>query len=171
MNEVITIGNVKDIEKLNGTNLVRLFNELNPKKPVRKFADRATGLKRTIAAYEAAGSRVVEFEGSGSSSKESKPEAKAKPAPKAKDAPKPKGKRARKVFDLKPKGEIKAHRDGTARAAAVAALTGKGATFEEVQKATGWASHRHAYEGIRLLNTHLGYGIREKDGVISLYTA
>lgn len=98
---------------------------------------------------------------------------KKKEVKKAKTPRKPAGERKtreRKPFDLAPSKAIKEHRDGTARAKAIAVLK-KGATFAEVQQATGWKLHRHCYEGIRLLNTHLGYGVKEDDkGTIRLVT-
>lgn len=44
----------------------------------------------------------------------------------------------------------------------------EGATFEEVQTATGW-DRKTAYEGIRLLHTYCGYGLKQgENGAIHL---
>lgn len=79
--------------------------------------------------------------------------------------------RTRKAFSFEPKKEQKDHKPGTKRAAVVELLrSDKGATFEQIQQATGW-DDRTAYEGIRLIHGYLGYGIRETaEGCIQLYT-
>ena len=180
--ENITISSVKDIEELQGANLLRFVNQLTGG-TVKKFKDRATALAKATEAFNAQEGKPVEFElfvtakdtSNGSTATATKPARTRKAATvarkttKAKKSNGPRKERERKLFDLKPRSSIKEHRDGTARAKAVKVLL-KGATFEQVQKATGWTKHRHAYEGIRLLNTHLGYGIIEKDGVIKLIT-
>ena len=68
--------------------------------------------------------------------------------------------RRRKPFDIPPGDELLGHRAGTKRALLIEMLSGKGATFQEVQDAINW-DRRTAYEGIKLLNK-LGYGIQEK---------
>lgn len=179
--ENVTIAKVEDIEQLTGHNLVRFFNQLTGE-DIKKFSDRATGLKRTQEAFTAKG-QSVDFEMIITGGEKGQPGATDSNTMKTRattknagrrgqskgNSNKPKGERARKTFDLPAKAKIKEHREGTARAKAVETLK-KGATFEAVQKATGWKNHRHAYEGIRLLNTHLGYGIKENDGVIKIFT-
>jgi hypothetical protein len=178
--ENITIVNAEDIKQLTGQHLVRFFNQLTGG-DIKKFSDRETGLKRTQEAFVAKG-ESVDYEMSLSSDTD-KPDATdsnmktvntkntggRKGKKTAKANPSSNGERARKTFDLPAKAKIKEHREGTARAKAVDVLK-KGATFEALQKATGWKNHRHAYEGIRLLNTHLGYGVKEANGVIKIFT-
>lgn len=177
--ENITINSAKDIEALQGANLLRFVNQLTGG-TVKKFSNRATALEKAVEAFKAQGEKAVDFELYVTAKDESSTATATKTARKAsskggrKTAKKAKASkvskdRARKLFDLKPRSSIKEHREGTARDKAVKVLK-KGATFEAVQKATGWTKHRHAYEGIRLLNTHLGYGITEKDGIIRLTT-
>lgn len=75
----------------------------------------------------------------------------------------------RKPFDLKPSKQVKEFREGTKRATLIKLLK-KGASFEACMKATGW-NHATCYEGIKLLNTKVGFGITESNkGVIRLVT-
>jgi len=95
---------------------------------------------------------------------------KAKAAPK-KEAKAKKAPAERKVrtmkFDYPAGKELKAFREGTKRAKVVEMLK-DGATFEQVQKACGW-SRKDAYEGIRLVNSRVGYGLKQlPDGKIKL---
>jgi hypothetical protein len=59
------------------------------------------------------------------------------------------------------KPEQKPHRANSKRAKVIE-LTGRpqGATFAEIQAATGW-DDRNAYEGVKLLHSALGYGLAE----------
>lgn len=173
------------------TELAALYNDnCAPLPAIKKFSSKPVAVKRILALQEEQGK--LEFETpispkeSNNMKKTSKVKAKAAPKKAAtkkvatkkvaakkdvkKEAPKKaaKGTRARKLFDLPFKAPLKTHREGTARDKAIIILK-KGATFAEVQKATGWTLHRHCYEGIRLLNTHLGYGVKEDDkGLIKL---
>ena len=145
--------------------LVVIYNELTGKS-IKKFRDHATAIARVEAelAIKGIGTPVAH------KATPKKPVVnKASPRRENKEEKKP-STRSRKVFSFEPFSIIKYHRPNTARDRAVKILArAKGATFEEVQAVTGWDLHRHAYEGIRLLNTHLGYGIREKDGRIQIY--
>lgn len=75
----------------------------------------------------------------------------------------------RKRMNYAPAEEIKVHREGTKRAKALAMLL-EGTTFEAVMEACEW-DEGQAYEGIKLLNGYLGYGIEEQDdGTLRAYT-
>jgi len=74
-------------------------------------------------------------------------------APAAPAAPK------HKLFNLKQADAIRAHRPGTKRAKVVEMIKRDGgATFEEIMTAIGWDA-KTAYEGVRLVNQYLGYGM------------
>jgi hypothetical protein len=68
------------------------------------------------------------------------------------------------AFDPLPEKQRRAHKESgtpTKRSKVVAMLTAKGgASFEEIQAATDW-NDRDAYEGIRLIHSYLGYGLKE----------
>lgn len=46
---------VEDVKKMTGTQLVEVYNGLVPDKPIKKFSDRETGLKRVLALLEGGG--------------------------------------------------------------------------------------------------------------------
>jgi len=76
----------------------------------------------------------------------------------------------RKVISCDPKDKVKGYRDGTKRAELIRLLGRKaGATIAECMKATEW-NYKTCYEGIKLLNTYVGYGLEEneKSGKIKL---
>ncbi len=81
--------------------------------------------------------------------------------------------RGRKLFnwDAAPEG-VKAHRPGTKRAHVVETLSGDGATFDEIAAHCDW-DRRTAYEGIKLIHSLLGWGLREdpETGIITAYQA
>lgn len=78
--------------------------------------------------------------------------------------------RRRKAMNWPAKDQIKPHRGGCKRALVVEMLTAEGgATFDEVRDAVNesfpnsgnlW-NDRTCYEGIKLINAHLGYGLRQ----------
>lgn len=72
--------------------------------------------------------------------------------------------KGRKPFDLPFSGEEpKQYRPGTKRAQTIDLLSRpEGATVEEVMEATGWP-YATALEGIKLVHTYVGYGLREDD--------
>lgn len=78
--------------------------------------------------------------------------------------------RTRKPFVFEPKKVIKEHKPNTKRAKVIELCSAPGgATFEQIMAATEW-DERTAYEGIRLLNGWVGYGLRESgDGRITIY--
>lgn len=210
------ISSNEQIEALQGANLVTLYNELTGK-PIKKFADRATGLKRTNEAFElwckqqagttqpkqassdtktyrpesmrgqiielaskaggakytdllaveksltpatlnATLSRIADYNGlkvdvSGVAPAEGQPDERVVVISGVL--------RTRKAFEFPAKKEQRAHRPGTKRAQVLEKLLSKeGATFVEIQTLTKWED-RTAYEGVRLLHSYLGYGLRE----------
>lgn len=136
----------KELEKLSLPQLADKYNEHTDGRKIKKFRDRGTALRRTaqaIAAYKAR-------EGTAEAVKNMEPQRL----------------KAHKPFNYEPLREIKQHRPNTARAKAVKALL-KGATFAEVQQATGWEKYHQCYEGIKLIHTQLGHGLRQNSkGVI-----
>jgi hypothetical protein len=82
------------------------------------------------------------------------------PAP----APVAEVKRTRKMnFNFPAEGKVKPPRENSKRAKVLEMLERpNGATHEEVMKAVNW-DRITAYEGIRLLSKHNGYGLREDD--------
>lgn len=170
--ENITIKSVKDIEALEGINLGRFLGQLTGE-TVTKVKDRAAAVAKAVAAFKAQDEKPVDFESyiiettkGKTMTKKATKAAKAAKKPAKKSAGE-RAPRARKPFDFKPRKNIKEHRPDTKRATCIKLLT-KGATFDACRKATGW-DHRTCYEGIRLLNTHLGYGLTENaNGVIKL---
>ncbi len=144
------------LRKMSMTELVTLYNGTGAKR-IKKFRDKDTAVERTSVALN-----------NGSIAPASKPPAPPKGS-KKKSSKKSEVKRGRrrKLFDLPYLGEIQKHREGTKRDTLVAMLT-PGATFEEVMHQFDWNA-KTAYEGIKLLNTHLGYGVKESsDGTIKL---
>jgi len=153
MEAVLNVVSVGELEKKSNAELVRIYNELHPEKPVKRFESQAAGIRRIIH-------RLAEKQNA-------LPAALQPPVKQLRATPRPlkeEPKAGRKPFNL-PVGEIKAHRPGTKRAKVLDMLL-FGATFADVQKATGWP-YRTAYEGIKLINTELGYGLVEDEaGVI-----
>lgn len=67
------------------------------------------------------------------------------------------------TFTLPFAGSVKEPRENSKRAKVLEMLTRpQGATHEEVMKAVGW-DRTTAYEGIRLLSKHNGYGLQQDD--------
>lgn len=103
--------------------------------------------------------------------KTSKPRAARTPAEPKPSEPKPEAKPKMTSFNMSPLSEIKKFREGTKRATVIGMLVNEGgATFAEVMEATGW-DHKTAYEGVRLINLYVGYGLRTdaETGKISAY--
>lgn len=165
------------LEAMSGPGQVALYN-LVTGEDVKKFSDRKTGAKRLWALgkpFETKAAAPVEPAPKASPKSDSAP----KKAP-AKKAPKPARAEAagdRKVrqmtFRLPPKGKtFLPHREGTNRAKLIQLLSRQnGATFEECREACDW-DKKTTYEGIRLLNALLGYGLfhkTQKNGEIRIW--
>lgn len=156
---------LSDLEAMTGPELVSLYSlvaENMGRRAVSRFSDRATALKRTwgiLQEYdtqpEEAGEEVQE---------PVVEEAVPVPSPKPKREVKKRGMR----FVFPAEDEQKAIKPNSARGRALAVLQREGgATFAQVQEATGW-NEKRAYEGIRLIHYYSGYGLRqeERDGEI-----
>lgn len=78
--------------------------------------------------------------------------------------------RSRKEMYWPARDEVREYRKGTKRAKVIEMLRRpEGATFSAIKEACGW-NDTQAYEGIKLVHGYVGYGIREKDGVIRAFT-
>lgn len=175
---------MKTLTDLPTSALVAIHNALAAK-PVNKFVDRPTALKRTQAVMDAAGSVIVIADDltytlqskeiaaeSSVVAPTAQPDA---PVTTTTEAPVPADKVAapRKLrgfrFVFPVKKEIKNHRPGTNRAKLVEMLSAPGgATFDELVAAT-WGQDaamtpevqvKTTYEAARLLHFYLGYGMR-----------
>lgn len=165
---------VADIANLSTQEILEAYNAKTGSN-VKRFSTRQAGIARLTKALQ----DEAEISGGGQQDPDTnRPAETSSKAPKAKKAKKAKAPKAKKAkeddsgarrgaFDLKPANTIKGHREGTKRAKIIALLS-KGATVDECMKATGW-DRKTALEGIRLLNSYVGYGLKEDDkGVIKL---
>lgn len=147
----VTITGIADADAMSAKQLLAVYNELTGKK-TSKFSSRAKGLKQVKAEL-----RNALDTGHSKSNGAEKPVAKAAPA---KPAAKAKATRSRGGFDYPADAKVQGHREGTKRAKVIELLgRPEGATLEEVQKAVGWDA-KTAYDGVRLLHTYLGYGLK-----------
>jgi hypothetical protein len=73
-------------------------------------------------------------------------------------------------FEFKPRKKVRGYRPGTKRAKTIELLSRpQGAKFEEIAAANKW-DRCTAYEGIRLVATQVGLGLRtQADGRIKAY--
>lgn len=156
-----------DLYDVSTADLLNFYNRETGKE-TKKFASRSKGIEQVLKL-------VSETTPESEESVPEQPKAEA-PAPAPAPAPEqPKPRKAnpkRRVhsFDLPPQGEIKQHREGTARAKVIELCSRpEGATYEEVMEGTGW-DDKKAYEGIRLIHFYLGWGmLRDAEGRIRLY--
>lgn len=133
-----------DLKALSSKELVAVYNELTGK-ATKKFASREKGLAQTWAALR------IELKAQAATEE---PTAAEKPAPEKKAV----GSGRRMTFRLAP-GTVRDVRDTSKRAAVIKLLERpNGATFAEVQEATGW-NERQTYEGIRLVHFSAGHGL------------
>jgi hypothetical protein len=161
MEEVTSAGT---LEEKSIKELTEIYNsKCDAADRITKFRDKETAVRRVLEVLSG------KQEGEKPKLRAKRGEGKRTKAKKEK-AEKAEGDNRRKLFNLKPASKLKSIRPGTKRAKIVELLT-EGATFEEVQKATGW-DNRTAREGIILLNKHVGYGIKEDSStrVITLVT-
>lgn len=180
---------MKTLTDLPTAALVAIHNALAAK-PVNKFADRPTAIKRTQAAMDAASTVIVvaddltyslQSKDIAAESSVVAPTATPVEAPATADkvaAPR-KLRGFRFVFPVKK--EIKNHRPGTNRAKLIEMLSAEGgATFDELVAAT-WGKDaamakdvqiKTTYEATRLLHFYLGYGMKmdATTGKITLVT-
>lgn len=161
-----------DEEKLKQMTLGQMasvYNEVAPKlglKPVAKFADRDAATRRL-------GTALNDYMKNNSPVVKEKKVTEEKPAAKERRV-----RQKRFVFPVKDK--IQAVRDPDClRQKLIDGLTGKGATFEEMEEITRefdrqrgkqpFNIERRTYEGMRLLHFYVGYGMRH-DMVTGLIT-
>jgi len=145
--------------------LVQKYNELTGKKTT-KFSSKANGVRQVWAALH----DVAQMEKIDAEIEALEAEAESKPLPERKPR-KLRNKTGRRTrFNVAARGHIVEHRaeQHSKRAKMIQVLRGSGATLEEVQELCHWDT-RTAKDGIRLLHTKLGYGLREgEDGIIHL---
>lgn len=140
--------------------LAGYYNELTGSK-VKKFSDKAAGIKRCLAAIADA----AEFRKNPSAAAVAKEEVAAKPVKKGKTP-----RLGFKAYDLAPTaGGIKEHRPGTIQDKLIAVLS-KGCKYENLGTATGTPQERGFRSDISRLNSKLGWGVRtDSEGNISIY--
>lgn len=168
---------IKEINDFSMTQLVSTYND-HAEKPVKRFADRPTALKRTaqaIADYRKNGGTTATVGKSESTSKKAGP---AKKAEKPAKAPKAKAGddvvRERGIF-RRPHESTQAAREGT-KTAAVIDLLAEGATLTQLsaalsQKGKPWSPKRSKEWLSWTVNSVKGYGINTKvDKETGVYT-
>lgn len=144
-----------DLDALNRSQLVDVYNELTGEAR-KQFRTKGEALKKVgdaLATWQA----------------ENAP---AKPVSPTTSTGNSDGSKRRKRMNFPVKSEIKNHREGTKRAMLIEMLSRKnGADFEELMEATGW-DYKTCYEGVKLLHSYVGYGLREdENGRIRLIVA
>lgn len=156
MNVPTSLGNItciEDVESLTLRELALVYNELSGSS-IKRFGTKSSGVKRVWATVQA------ENAGPTKKNKDAVPTKKSDPVP---TRPGAEGVGRRKALQLSSKSEIKGHRDGTKRATAITLMKRTdGATFDEMMEATGW-NYKTCYEGVKLVNTYVGYGLQEDE--------
>ncbi|MBL9032093.1 MAG: hypothetical protein JNM80_10360 [Phycisphaerae bacterium] len=141
------------IVKLPLSGLAALYNSLSPARPVRKFPDRETALRRVFAALEEAESR------------EPAPDPAPAPVRAARGregGPRPARKAARRTSH-QPTGELRPPRPGSKRGRLLARLMGGGMTAAEIGSEFQWTP-RDVADALRLLAHANGYVVYMADG-------
>jgi hypothetical protein len=154
----------EQLKVLTGSQLVELYNDITGDK-IKKFRDSATGIRRVLEAQEAA----EKFRKTPSAEAIAEEESRAESAPKAKREKAP-STRGLVMYDIKPHGDIKPHRENTCRGRLLKVLLHGGCRYEELGNKTGDGQERGYRNDIRSL-TQFGYGLRTlPDGRIQAYT-
>lgn len=176
------------LEAMSGPGQVALFNMAvgdDESKHVKRFSDRKAGAKRLwelgtpieIRRAEPVTKghvrEAIEHPAEEPAPVDAKAAKKSKAKPKAEAKPQGERKVRQMTFRLPPKGKtFKAHREGTCRARLIELLgRPNGALFSECQAEFNW-DKKTCYEGIRLLNSLLGYGLFhqvQKNGEIRIW--
>ena len=125
------------VEKMTLAELRDAYNTLRPEKPIKKFASRATGIRRVLAALP-----------------EPSPGEAAEPAARTKGA---RG-RGQRVF--RPEGDLRPPRDSSKRGQLLARLLDDGMNQDEMEETFGW-SPRDCMDALRLLAKQNGYVVSE----------
>lgn len=181
--------NATNIRLLSTPAIVTLFNNLaenhatDEVAKVKKFSDRTTAQKRTLALLEKTGMEIVKVEGGvptlapagkpwtsdadiEASRQMVENDGPVAPTSDTKDLDPPaKKERKRRGFRFvfPKKDEIKTARPGSKRAKVVELLSRpEGATLAEIMAETGW-SEKDAYEGTRLVHFYLGHGMTQDE--------
>lgn len=128
------------VESMSGPELVAVYNELNPEKPIKRFQNRAVGIARVLAALP-----------------EPEPEEALEPV---KEPAEPEPVMGR-VF--RPAGELKPPRPTSKRGRLLDRLMRpEGMSRAEIEDAFGW-SPRDAMDALRLLSRFNGYAVQEDE--------
>jgi len=133
-----------EVESMSGPELVALYHKLTGK-TVARFASRADGIRRCLAALPAA-----------------EDAAKPEPSPAA-PAKAPARERAAEHKQHTPSGELRPPRPGSKRGRLLAALLGDGMTAERIASEFGWKP-RDVADALRLLAVANGYVVYREEG-------
>lgn len=161
----------KPIEEMSLKELAAYYNSLAPGKYVKKFKDRATGLKRIRSLLEEQGPPTPTRSGPKATEEGATQESADAPASSEAQggAAAPAQTRKRLEFPEDPDGDIKPHRPNTRRGQVIRmCATEEGATLSELVEATGWIE-QDVRTTLKLINLDLGHGVEEdEDGRIRI---
>lgn len=132
------------VESMSLANLAKLYNELAPGKPVKKFADRKAAVRRVLAALE----ERAAAEPAKAPARESRPSRRE---------------RAAEHKQHTPTGELRPPRPGSKRGRLLAALMADGMTAERIASEFGWKP-RDVADALRLLAAANGYVVYREEG-------
>jgi hypothetical protein len=133
------------IVKLPLSKLAALYNQLSPAKPVKKFPDRETALRRVFAALDEAESREPA------------------PAPAKVEARPSRAPRAARRTSHQPTGELRPPRPGSKRGRLLARLMKGGMAAAEIGSEFQWKP-RDVADALRLLAHANGYVVYKAEG-------
>lgn len=137
------------VETMSLGNLVKLYNELSPRKPVKKFADRKSAVRRVLAALDGrAAAEPAQREPAKAPAREGRPS------------------RPEKAAEHKqhtPTGELRPPRPGSKRGRLLAALLKGGMTAERIGAEFKWKP-RDVADALRLLAVANGYIVYRAEG-------
>lgn len=137
------------VESMSLGNLAKLYNELCPEKPVKKFADRRSAVRRVLAALEErAAAEPAQPEPAKAAARESRPSRRE---------------RAAEHKQHTPTGELRPPRPGSKRGRLLAVLLGDGMTAERIASEFGWKP-RDVADALRLLAVANGYVVYREEG-------
>ncbi len=137
------------LETMSLGNLVKLYNELAPGKPVKKFADRKSAVRRVLAALEErAPAEPAQREPAKAPAREGRPSRREKPA---------------EGRQHTPTGELRPPRPGSKRGRLLAALLKGGMTAAEIGSEFQWKP-RDVADALRLLAVANGYVVYRAEG-------
>lgn len=137
------------VESMSLANLAKLHNELCAGKPVKKFADRKSAVRRVLAALEERAAAEPD-----------QPELAKAPARESRPS---RRERAAEHKQHTPTGELRPPRPGSKRGRLLAALLGDGMTAERIASEFGWKP-RDVADALRLLAAANGYVVYREEG-------